>query len=150
MSEDSQFSRLLEVVLPRGGYVMALWEAYFDESGNDDMSTVFCLGGYVMRSEAARGLQVEWRKALKKAGVSYFHMVDVASGNEEFRWVPISARIGLQTKCIELIKKYAMLASVSFSTHNATDYPKSGATPNQNALRKAIATFTASNRTSPR
>ena len=36
------------------------------------------------------------------------------------------------------------------STRNATDDPKSSATPYKNALRQAIAKFTASNRTSPR
>lgn len=86
---------------------MAHWEAYFDESGNDNMSTVFCLGGYVMASAAARQLEARWRDALREAGASTFHMVDVAPGNGEYRRISKKARIALQTKCIQLIKKFA-------------------------------------------
>jgi hypothetical protein len=102
----SAFPRLLNILLPKGGYVVALWEAYVDESGDENSDAVFVLGGYLLRSEEALFLEEKWQKAVRKARVPYFHMVDCAHGSGEYKLVSKEKRIKLASRCIELIRNY--------------------------------------------
>ena len=53
-------------------------EAYFDESGTDDGSPVMCVAGYLFEQAAAIRLSGEWVVMLKKYGIPFFHMSEVA------------------------------------------------------------------------
>ena len=64
------FPRLIDVLLPKGGYVVAMIEAYFDESyGQFGGGPVLCLAGYLMESEQAKRLCEEWQAVLDWKGL---------------------------------------------------------------------------------
>jgi hypothetical protein len=88
---------------------MALWDAYFDESGDDGRTTEFVIGGYVMTSEKANLMETEWKNMLDRYGLCAFHMVDCAPdpGNGEFAGWCKERRAKVATEAIGLINKYA-------------------------------------------
>jgi len=104
------FNRLLDISLPHGGYVVALYEVYLDESytGDYEHPPVLVVGGYVIRSENARLMEREWRKVLSAFGIDYFHMVDVAPCRNDFERLGMEGCDLLARQMIELIKKYVI------------------------------------------
>jgi hypothetical protein len=103
---QSQFQRLVDVLLREGGYVVALWEAYFDESGDDGRTTEFVVGGYIMTSARAKTMDAGWRDMLRRYGIEAFHMVDCAHGSEEFAGWPKECRISIAAEAIALINLF--------------------------------------------
>lgn len=93
--------------LPSGGHVVALAEAYFDESGTGDDSRFLCIAGYIFTKQKAEALSVEWRSMLDKYSLSYFRMVDCAHGAGEFSNLTVIMRDKVARQAIELTKKYA-------------------------------------------
>jgi hypothetical protein len=84
-------------------------EAYFDESGDlADKRGIFCISGYVLESDAAEVMDQEWERVLEHHNLPYFHMVDCAHGNEEFKGKAKAERVEIETKLIGLIKKYTI------------------------------------------
>jgi len=108
----SHFLRLLDVLLPKGGAVMAVCEGYFDESGAfAEKPPIFCVSGYFIMAEAARRMADEWVSVLAEYGVPYFHMVDCAHADKSqniFTPMGKDRRIELVTTLIGLIKKHTL------------------------------------------
>jgi hypothetical protein len=124
--------RIIDIVLPKGGLVVALYEAYFDESGDADVEGgILCVSGYVIESEAAKKMEAAWSAVLDKRGLDYFHMVDCAPapGAGIFKGVPIETRIELVTELISLVKEFCItgislfVRKESFSVSNAANDP---------------------------
>ncbi len=105
-SDTTIFSRLVDILLPQGGYVMAIYEAYLDESGCDDGSRVLCVAGYLIRSDLAQLMEKEWRSILTRYALPYFHMVDCAHGSGVFEKLTKQQRISVEIEFINLTKKY--------------------------------------------
>ena len=105
---ESHFARLTEILLPNGGHVLALMEAYFDESYGDD-SAFLCVSGYLFERDKAVALDVEWRKMLAKYELPFFHMADCAHGFGHYKHLSRDERIAAQTEAINLIKSHATL-----------------------------------------
>lgn len=116
------FSRLLEIVLPRGGYILATIEAYFDESGSHDGSPVLCVAGYVMDSGRARLLDLDWQSVLRRFGLRYFRMSDCAHGRGHFKRLPREQRILIATKMISVVTEHASVGIGA--TINMEDYAR--------------------------
>lgn len=72
--KESPLERLYDIALRDGGYVLALVEVYFDESGTHDDSRFLCVAGYIFEKQKAIDLDYEWRLMLKDYGLPYFHM----------------------------------------------------------------------------
>ncbi len=106
MSADDSAVRLLGALLPWDGYLLALVEAYFDESGSHEGSPVLCVAGYLFERDAAKNLSEEWHTVLEPKGLTHFHMIDCAHGVEEFAELSLDERIDIQTQLIKIIKKY--------------------------------------------
>jgi hypothetical protein len=98
--------RLLEIVLPSGGYALLSVEAYFDESGTHDQSSVLCFAGFVIRDDQARAMDAGWAQMLTRYKLPYFHMVDCAHGVGVFRELNRSARIAVETEAIALMRSH--------------------------------------------
>lgn len=75
----SAFPRFLDVMLPGGGWALAVTEAYLDESYRDDEPRIICVAGYLYRKSKAKEFAAEWRRYLKSEGVPYFHANEAAS-----------------------------------------------------------------------
>ncbi len=93
---------------------MVVAEVYLDESHTDDgKPPIFVVGGYLIKSDQARLMERDWRDVLDRYGMPYFHMVDVAHGNEDPATLSEGQRIAFQTEIIELIKKYTLYGVVA-------------------------------------
>lgn len=99
---------ILRVMLPGGGYTMIQAQAFFDESGSHHGSAILCVAGYVFRKNDAIKLGHEWRKVLRWKKLPYFHMVDCAHGNGPFANLTRDERIAVETRLIEIIKRFAI------------------------------------------
>ncbi len=110
------FSRLVDILLPSQGIVMVAYEGYFDESGDFDVGPkIFCVAGYFFTSDAAKTMDVDWRKVLSDHSLPYFHMVDCAHGVGVFKEKSKDERIEIAKKLIDLIKR-GVLAGFSVLT----------------------------------
>lgn len=98
------FPRLLEILLPRGGYTVASIEAYFDESGTHDGSFVLCFAGFIIREDQARIMDAEWKEMLEESALPYFHMVDCANGTGVFKSLSTDSRIAAEKKAIAVMR----------------------------------------------
>jgi len=106
---DSHFRRLVDVVLPGGGAVIMMFEGYFDESGDLEVSPkIFCISGYCIESDQAKVMDEKWGEVLVENNIPYFHMVDCAHGNPPFDHLLKSERVDLVKKLIELIKAHTL------------------------------------------
>jgi len=63
---------------------MAIYTAYFDESGSPDEGKALVVAGYVASVEQWRKFDDEWHAALAHEGVRRFHMRDFAHSRREF------------------------------------------------------------------
>ncbi len=79
-------ARLLDILQPLDGYVVALAEAYIDESYSDAKPRILCVAGYVFRKSRAKEFGKRWGTYLtRKKGLPFFHMVECAHGNGIFK-----------------------------------------------------------------
>jgi hypothetical protein len=101
---------LLSALLPLGGVVSILCEAYFDESGSHKDATYLCLAGLLFKKSEAIKLGHEWRKILRWKELPYFHMVDCAHGNGPFANLSKPERADVARRMIEIIKSRAIQA----------------------------------------
>lgn len=99
------FPRLMEIVVPEGGSVVAFAEVYVDESGTHAGSDVMVVAGYIFRRTNARRFQADWARILRREGIPYFHMTDCATGNGHFKNWSVERRLNLEKKLIALTKR---------------------------------------------
>jgi hypothetical protein len=111
------FLRMLDVLVPTGGHILAQVEAYFDESVSYSKSQTLCLAGYLFERQQAVLLSEKWSLALKAYGLPFFHMVECAHGKSGlYADMTTNERIQLQTKMIELIKQFS-ICGIAVSVH---------------------------------
>lgn len=99
-------TRLLDIMLPKGGYAMACVEMYFDESiAKSD--NLYCVAGYLFKKENCQRLETEWGQVLSRFGLSAFHMVDCAHHAEEFKKkLTRNQCVEVEILLLEILKKY--------------------------------------------
>ena len=97
--------RLMDVLLPAGGYVMALAEMYFDES-EDKKQKLLCVAGYLFTKEKCAILEKKWSSVLAREGLPFFRMVDCAHGEGVFKDFKLPRRIAIQTELMRLLVEH--------------------------------------------
>lgn len=97
-------SNLIQLLLPRGGYILNLVECYFDESESDG---ILCVAGYLFEKDSCIAMAEKWQQVLDEHHLAYFHMVECAHGNKQFKDKSKDERIDIQSKLIDLIKSHA-------------------------------------------
>jgi hypothetical protein len=102
------FARLLDILAPGDSYLVAMLEAYFDESGSHDGSPVLCVAGYLFEKEGAKTLDSKWRQVLERFSLPFFHMVDCAHGAEPFDKLSKDERIAVEKEMIALIRSHTI------------------------------------------
>jgi uncharacterized protein DUF3800 len=100
---------------------MSLVEAYFDESGSHDGSPVLCVAGYIYEKRHAVKLDAEWKEALDRFSLPYFHMVDCAHGNPPFDALSMEERIDVQKRMIEIIKRHMSQGNIVWTRERLYD-----------------------------
>jgi len=87
---------------------MAMFRAYFDESGTHDESRAVCLGGYVSTVAAWDRLEIEWNVMLANENLEILHRVDLENFRKEFKDWDDKRRKRLLVKATRLIRAYTM------------------------------------------
>jgi hypothetical protein len=105
--------RLLEVLAPGPSDLVALIEAYFDESYSDKGDRHFCVAGYVFDTDKCRQLDTAWAATLTRFNLPYFRMSACAHGNPPFDRLTKGERIDAATEMIGHINKYAKFGIVT-------------------------------------
>lgn len=77
--------RLLDVVVPLGGWAMAFAECYLDETETTGHRPVFSVAGVIFKKESAIEQAEAWKLMLGRWGLPFFHMTDCANGNGVFK-----------------------------------------------------------------
>ena len=109
--EYQAFSRMVEIMLPQGGAILALLEAYFDESigvaerAQNGRFRILCVAGYLIDSNQTKPLCDDWKAVLDPKGLAYFHMVDCAHGAGIYEGIPKNERAAIAAKMIGNIKR---------------------------------------------
>lgn len=103
-STDGVFERLVDILAPNRNDVVAVLEAYFDESFD---RSLLCVAGYVFAKTKAKALNREWGHMLRENGLPYFRMSACAHGNEPFDGLSKPQRDFVARTVIKLIGKYA-------------------------------------------
>ncbi len=86
-------------------------QAFMDESGTDDSSTVLCVAGYVFTKPQAKKFSRQWRAALAKANTGkptqaeFFRMSDCAHGAGQFEGWDRQDCIAIETALIKHVHK---------------------------------------------
>lgn len=90
------------------GVELAVFHAYFDDSGKESDRPVWAVGGYLIRADKARQMKKKWQLLLRRFGLPYFHMVDCAPapGNGVFKKLSSQDRDNVARQCIQLIKDH--------------------------------------------
>jgi hypothetical protein len=101
-----KYPRFLEITLLIEARALVLYEAYFDETGDDGGFPIMAVGGYVIEEWAARKLEVRWQGILNEYALPYFHMVDCAHGTGVFAKISKPDRVKLQTRLMNLMVAY--------------------------------------------
>ncbi len=103
------FEGIVQALLGSGGHLVALVEAYFDESGSHAGSPVLAVAGYVFEKSQAMKLAEEWSAILNRYEIPYFRMVDCAHGNGPFASLSRGDRILIAANMIGLIHRRAFI-----------------------------------------
>jgi hypothetical protein len=106
--------------------LLAVFKAYFDESGVQPSKPIIAVGCVVLRPENARRLSTWWRKRLKKAGVGEFKAADCTEGTGEFKNWSQTVRDRFRMEFAAKLDKaavYAMAISVVRKEFNEVVYP---------------------------
>lgn len=106
-------TRFIDILLPAGGYVVALAEMYFDES-EDSNEKLLCVAGYLFKKENCQSLEQKWNVVLKRENLPYFRMVDCAHGNGVFKGFEQKRRSEIQKELFDLLKAH-MESGISIS-----------------------------------
>ncbi len=115
-------ARLVEVLAPGESDLVALIEAYFDESGSHAGSNALCVAGYLFEKEGVKRLDLEWKKVLDEFNLPYFRMSSCAHGNYPFDGRHVSERIEVEKRMISIIRDnmlYGAAVSVDEQEYNS-------------------------------
>jgi len=110
--------RLLETLLPEGGLVVALVEAYFDESGTNADSPYLVVAGYIFERDRCAAMVKKWGQLLEDFQLPYFRMSQCNARTGPFKRLSECQCIEVATEAADLIKTHA-IRGVAFSVEKA-------------------------------
>jgi len=105
-AESDDLADLIDTLAPGRNDLVALIQAYFDESISGDY---LCVAGYVFTKGKVKHLDAEWRKMLRQYRLPYFRMSACAHGNSPFDKLSPANRDKVARKAIALICEFAAL-----------------------------------------
>jgi len=78
--------------------------AYLDDSGHPSDREMVVVAGLLASQEQWLLLEAEWRAALHRVGLDYFHMADFEAGHGDYQHVSGSDRESLPTRLANIIR----------------------------------------------
>ena len=113
-NQDTFGEELLEVLLVEGVDLIAVLQAYLDESGTHQGSNFLCVAGYLFDRDGGQQFARRWAERLRLDKLNFFHAVDCAHGVKQFSRMGLD-RHALYKDLIEIVRDTA-LQGVAVST----------------------------------
>lgn len=123
-SDESITSRLADILLPYGGWIVTLAEVYVDESGTHDGSPVLAVGGHIYFKNAASSFDQKWAEYLASKGLPYFRMTDCAHRTGPFKGWSDDACDVVERELISMIRTRSEMGFVT--TLNEAEFMQCG------------------------
>lgn len=95
--------RLLDILLPKGGYALAFVELYLDESEILEHN-LLCVAGYIFRKERCIELEKAWPSVLR--GLPYFRSTDCAHRTGPFEGMTDTECDAVQRRAFDVLKQH--------------------------------------------
>ena len=116
---------ILSALAPGRGDLVALIQAYFDESYSEKGERFCCVAGYLFDPDSARALDTKWADTLRRfKDLPYFRMSSCAHGNEPFDRLDKDERIAVEKEVISHIAAHAKVGiCTSISDQLVLDTP---------------------------
>jgi HD-GYP domain-containing protein (c-di-GMP phosphodiesterase class II) len=105
MSGASESARILDILLPNGGDLISVSEAFFDESYEDRAPRVMCVAAYLFTKARSVEFEKRWNRYLRKKGLPYFHANECAHSCGIFEGRDDTYEVS--RKLIDLTKEYS-------------------------------------------
>lgn len=105
MSSHAEAARLLDILLPNGGDLISVSEAFFDESYDDKSPRVICVAAYVFNKARSVEFGKRWSRYLRNKGLPYFHANECARGCGIFEGRDDTHEVS--RRLIDLVKEYS-------------------------------------------
>src|SRR5271169_5029955 len=103
---------------------MAMYSAYFDESGHPDSGRYLVVAGAVADVRQWTHLEREWKGALRPLGISVFHAVDFAENRAPYNGLTGHERTNLLMLLVGIIRRRVartIAVAVDLGQHRATN-----------------------------
>lgn len=102
-------ARLVEILAPGDGDLVAFLECYFDESGSHQGSPVLCVAGYLFDKNECQQLDLGWKAVLDQYKLPFFRMSACAHNQKPFDHLSPQECIEVEKQMIALIAQHALL-----------------------------------------
>jgi hypothetical protein len=93
--------------------VVAVLQAYLDESGTHAQSPVVMIGGFVASADLWGLIETDWNGILANIGVPYFHASECEAGDGIYWSIPRELRDALFVGLSKVIAKHHPIAAYS-------------------------------------
>jgi len=105
--EHSLIPNLVRIVFPYGtrNGIIAMFVAYFDESGTQRGSPVVAVAGFLAPVKQWERFQAEWARVLQQEGLSFFHATDWENRQGQFKGWDNDQRIAVYKKLTGIIQR---------------------------------------------
>src|SRR5262245_788641 len=98
---------------------MAKFIAYLDDSGTHADSLHYTVAGYIAPTDSWSALSDEWKRALSRWNLTWFHMASAENGSGDFKtWRDIARR----RRCIHAFARIVG-KHVALGLHARLEYP---------------------------
>lgn len=99
-----------EFLVSRRGRFVALFRAYFDESGTDEDSLILVVGGAVGEISSWQSISGDWKGVLSRYDLEAFHSSEYNTGHGEFTGWEDKRRHGLINDLLVVIESHNLRA----------------------------------------
>lgn len=123
---SNAFDRFVKVMLPQGGLIAVIADAYIDDSGTHDNAPILCAGGYLFTPGNADKFNAEMQPVLDRFRVPYIRMADLnrkwtADDTGIYRHLTDAQRDKLARIFIRTVKRrtaYGFAATIDAAEYN--------------------------------
>jgi hypothetical protein len=102
--------------------IIAMFRAFFDESGTHKESPVMVIAGYVSKLNRLAEFEREWKEVLGEYNIKVFHMTDfLSSKHKDFRSFDDVTKERILTRLLEIIEGHieqALIISLNLSDYD--------------------------------
>lgn len=110
MALGEQFFKL---TIPKEGWVLIGYDAYFDETGDDGQFPIIGVAGYLIESSKVQSFELAWAKA--KRHLPYIHMKSFAPGKGIYEHLTVDERKEINVDLVNAVNTHVDCGVAAFA-----------------------------------